>query len=136
MKKPKPDNIVSGMWTVLRIGLAIFTASVAFAVCAHLKTTPTGDELYLCPTAAHLVEDVISTGNQHHTAITLPGVSIMPENASPAIICHEGIHREQSIRLGPKLWLEQYAVEHLRHGYQNNTFEIEAREKCESLGES
>ena len=47
--------------------------------------------------------------------------------ARPGWVCHELKHVEQYERLGLLPFLIQYGMEHLRKGYYNNAFEVEAR---------
>jgi len=47
--------------------------------------------------------------------------------ANPAWVCHELKHVEQYERHGVLPFLMKYLLEHLRKGYQNNAFEVEAR---------
>ena len=45
----------------------------------------------------------------------------------PSWVCHELKHVEQYERLGMARFLLLYTIEHVRKGYWNNAFEVEAR---------
>lgn len=76
-------------------------------------------------------------------AITIGGMTLYLSPQPESIRRHEFVHIEQAARFCP-WWLQwlplrlrawcgftrfdaAYAIEHLRHGYANNVFEIEAR---------
>jgi hypothetical protein len=48
--------------------------------------------------------------------------------ARPSWVLHELKHVEQYQRLGMFLFLCKYGIEHMKKGYWNNAFEVEARE--------
>lgn len=89
------------------------------------QVTPNGVELVVCPSATKALQAV--SGGQR--AITLPGVSILPMDATGNLKCHESIHRDQSIRDGDA-WIPNYVAEWLRVGYHENSYEVDARERC------
>jgi len=102
--------------------------------CATVKEDQTGTQIVLCKAASDVLKKFLAPGT---TAVTLPGrISFFPPNPDPALLCHEGVHREQEVRVGPEEWPAAYLFEHLTHGYQGNKYEVEAREKCASLGPS
>ena len=63
-------------------------------------------------------------------AITLPpfGIYILQGREYEWLIRHERKHEEQANRLGWVLFLVLYLWYQARYGYENNPFEIEARE--------
>lgn len=63
-------------------------------------------------------------------AITLPtGIYILEEHISKDwLIRHERKHEEQAARYGWLVFLARYFWYQMRYGYNNNPFEIEARQ--------
>ncbi len=63
-------------------------------------------------------------------AITLPtGIYVLEEHMGKDwLIRHERKHEEQAARHGWLVFLARYFWYQIRHGYNNNPFEIEARE--------
>ena len=81
-------------------------------------------------TARHVVRWFLRrTG---YGAVTMPWqtVYVLPERVKDSgLIRHELVHVEQIKRLGAWRWTWQYLWGLLRHGYENNPLEVEAREK-------
>jgi hypothetical protein len=126
-------RLVDGYRVFFLVWIALMFAFGGIHCSATLREGPTGTEIVLCKAASDVVVKV--TGG--HTAVTLPGrISLFPPNPDPALICHEGIHREQETRIGPDKWPAAYLLEHLAHGYQGNKYENEARDRCAHLGPS
>jgi hypothetical protein len=61
-----------------------------------------------------------------HT-IHLHNTTVADFLARPQWVRHELKHVEQYERLGFLRFLVRYVIEHLRNGYRNNAFEVEAR---------
>jgi hypothetical protein len=117
----------------LSLYLPIAVLILGVVRCATVHEDASGTQITLCK----LASDVVVKATGGHTAVTLPGrISLLPPDADPALRCHEGIHREQEIRIGPDKWPAAYLLEHLRHGYEGNAYEKEARDRCAYLGPS
>lgn len=68
-------------------------------------------------------------------AITLPtGIYVIEEHIHKDwLICHERKHEEQAARHGWLVFLARYFWYQMRYGYNNNPFEIEARQAERSV---
>jgi hypothetical protein len=86
-------------------------------------------EILVCSYLAKRLPAAIARVNGGTTpdAVTVGGVTFLFANADDERLRrHEAVHREQQRRMG-WLFYPRYLVEHWRHGYAGNKYEVEAR---------